>query len=410
MLPNEKQDNNHINCNVSQIHLVRAIACIGVVVTHARFVLWSGGQAYLEQHPLAQWSWYEFPVFFFDLVTSLGRPRVFFFFLLSGFFLQYSTRTAFCPKAFLRHRFLRLYPAYLIATLVAVAVFYVALTHINPALATGSEREFNGLLRRGAANMSWGSFRDTLLFIRPATVAFAATPHFLSMLHEVVFCLLFPFYHRLSVRKRLALTGTVLVLGWTVNSLLIQAQLFFLLGMLGYDFFSRGYRLPWLLPNWAYYGAFSCLYLATYGAGKLGWFWSACVPMVGLAFLLFDFILTRPIRVPKLCVFISRASYAIYLNHFWALLLYYAVLSRLTGELVFYSRWPYYSGVLVAVLLSLPAYWLVDKRVGAYVAQLKSPLTPLAQPLSPPTPQTAYPIGRQAYAAPDTISSQVAIY
>jgi peptidoglycan/LPS O-acetylase OafA/YrhL len=403
MLLNKKQDNISINYNIYQIHLVRAIACIGVVITHARFVLWSGGQAYLEHYPLAHWRWYEFPLFFFDLATSLGRPRVFFFFLLSGFFLQYSARTKFCTKAYLRHRFLRLYPAYLAATLVTVAVFYVALTYINPVLTTGSEREFNELLRHGAANMSWGPFRDTLLFIRPATVAFAATPHFWSMPHEVVFCLLFPFYHRLSVRKRLMLVGTVLVLGWTANSLLIQTQLFFLLGMLGYDFFSLGYRLPWLLPNWAYYGAFLCLYLATYGIGKLGWFWLSCVPMVGLAFLLFDFVLTRPIRVPKVCVFISKASYAIYLNHFWALLLYYAVLSRFTGELVFYNRWPYYSGVLVAVLLSLPAYWLVDKRIGAYLGQLKlqpvqalQSLAPLAVAKLPSTPQPVSSFGHQA--------------
>jgi peptidoglycan/LPS O-acetylase OafA/YrhL len=379
----QNQYNTSINYNISQMHLIRAIACIGVVITHARFVLWSGGQAYLERYPLAYWKWYEFIFFFFDLVTSLGTPRVFFFFLLSGFFLQYSTRAVFCTKAFLLHRFLRLYPAYLAATIAAVSVFYVVLTQINPALATGSGREFNVLIRACASSLSWVNFRNTLLFIRPATVDFAVTPHFWSMLHEVVFCLLFPLYHRLSIRKRIVLTSVVLVIGWTTNSLLIQSQLFFLLGMLCYDFFSKGYRLPWLLPNWTYYGAFLLLYLATYGLGKLGWFWLACVPMVALTFLLFDFVLTRPIHVPRVCVFISKASYAIYLNHLWALLLYYAVLSRFTGVLVFYSRWPYYSGVLIAVLLSLPSYWLVDKRIGSYMTNLKLRSSyQLVQPLS----------------------------
>ena len=366
--------------NTSQLHLVRAIACIGVVITHAKFVLWSGGQAYLERYPSVNWNWYEFPLFFLDLITSLGTPRVFFFFLLSGFFLQYSARKNFTVASFLRHRFLRLYPTYLAATLAAVVVFYVVLTYVNPELTTGSEREFNGLLRRGAANMSWWALRDTLLFIRPVTVAFAATPHFWSMLHEAVFCLLFPLYHHLSVRGRAALTGAVVVVGWTAGNMLIQAQLFFLVGMLSYDFFSRGYRLPWSLPKWVYYVAFLGLYLVTYGAGKLGWHWTASLLMIGLALLLFEFLLTRPLRLPRACVFLSKASYAIYLNHLWALLLYYGLLSRLTGTLVFYSRWPYYSGVLVAVALSLPSYWLVDKRMGAYLAKLKKPQLGSASP------------------------------
>lgn len=378
-----------VKCHVHQLHLVRAVACLGVVLTHARYVLWSGGQAYLAHHPVAKWDWYEFPAFFLDLVTSLGPTRVFFFFILSGFFLQHSARQQLRVRSFLRHRFLRLYPAYLGATLMALAVFYLSLTFINPLLATGSPREFNGMLHTAAAAMSWQGLWHTLLFIGH-NAPFAATPHFWSMQHEVVFCLLFPLYHRLAVRERAALAGVALLAGSLAGSLLVQAQVFFLLGMLFYDFFSRGYRLPFQLARWGYAGALGSLYLVTYAVAKQG-LWLACVPMVLFASLLFNFILTQAIGVPRFCVFISKASYTIYLNHMWGLLLFYALLSRLTGELVFYSRWPYYCGALVAVLLSLPAYWLVDKRIAAYLSQLKqqAALPALPLPARPAAPRPA---------------------
>jgi peptidoglycan/LPS O-acetylase OafA/YrhL len=223
---------------------------VGVVLTHARFVLWSGGQEYLKQYPIKQWAWYEFPLFSWIWLPPSAR-RVFFFFILSGFFLQYSGRKNFSVGSFLHARFLRLYPAYLAAILAALAVFYLVLAYINPLLATASGREFNVLLHKAAADLSWTSLGHTLFFVSRDS-AFAATHHFWSMLHEVVFCLLFPVYHRLSVRGRVVLAGVVLVVGWMVNSLVIQSQLFFLLGMLFYDCLARGYRLPYRFPKWAY--------------------------------------------------------------------------------------------------------------------------------------------------------------
>ena len=54
----------------------------------------------------------------------------------------------------------------------------------------------------------------------------------------------------------------------------------------------------------------------------------------------------------------------------WALLLYYAVLSRVSGELVFYSRWPYYTGAILAVIGSLPGYYFVEKPALAYLQRV----------------------------------------
>jgi peptidoglycan/LPS O-acetylase OafA/YrhL len=380
--------------NVSQLHIVRAIACLGVVVAHAKFILWSGGSAYLSHYPMTQWAWHEFPLFALDLLTSLGVARVFFFFILSGFFLQHSARRGFAVGAFLRTRFWRLYPPYVAATLVSVAVFYGSLTYINAGLATASGREFNQLLLHAAHDLSWTGLAHTLLFMK-RDVAFAASAHFWSMLHEVLFCLLFPLYRRLPVAGRAGLAGLLLVVGWGCGSLLLQAQLFFVLGMLFHDIFSYGYRVPWRLPVAGCGLIFAGLYLLTYALSKAGWLGLACLPLALLAFLLLDFFLTRTVRVPRLLAAISKASYAIYLNHMWALLLYYAVLSRLTGELVYHSRWPYYSGVLVALLLSAPFYRLIDRRIAAGQRRQYLPPAPQAVVARLPLPQAAVPAVRR---------------
>ena len=106
---------------VAQLHIFRAIAALGVVLTHARFVLWSGGEAYIAKFPVQKWGLFEYPLFFSDLITSLGPQRVYLFFILSGFFAQYSIRNRFSLPNYLRKRFLRLYPACIAATILVLS-------------------------------------------------------------------------------------------------------------------------------------------------------------------------------------------------------------------------------------------------------------------------------------------------
>ena len=97
---------------------------------------------------------------------------------------------------------------------------------------------------------------------------------------------------------------------------------------------------------------------------------------MALAFLAMEFLLTRTIRVPRAVTWFSKVSYSVYLNQMWVLLLYYAVLSRISGELVFYSRWPYYTGAILAIIGSLPGYYLIEKPALAYLERISmSPWT-----------------------------------
>lgn len=78
--------------------------------------------------------WAAFGVFMFHMnnvaplpifpVLRYGNYGVMFFFLLSGFVLTWSARPNVSPATFWWRRFSRIYPAYLVALLIAIPVFY----------------------------------------------------------------------------------------------------------------------------------------------------------------------------------------------------------------------------------------------------------------------------------------------
>jgi peptidoglycan/LPS O-acetylase OafA/YrhL len=52
-----------IEKRISQIHAVRGFAALLVVIAHAKFPFWIGGQEYIKKYPMSTWSWYEYPIF-----------------------------------------------------------------------------------------------------------------------------------------------------------------------------------------------------------------------------------------------------------------------------------------------------------------------------------------------------------
>ena len=354
---------------VAQLHFLRAIAAGGVVLTHARFVLWSGGTAYIEKFPAHTWDLGDYLLFFADMITSLGEQRTFLFFMLSGFFIKYSVRNGFSLPGYFCKRLLRIYPALLVATLLAGVVLYVAVVYVNPAICTNSLREYNSRLVAGFEGLTLVSLLSTLCCSNRGEY-FGLSAQFWSLKHEVIFYLIFPLYNLLSFRHLFILLAIGTVLSAASGSHTVFCQLFFLVGMLFYQGYERGLRLPCSSPAWLYYSAFAGLYLSIYLLSKYNYSYSASLLMVVLTFLALEFLLARSIRVPRAVAWFSQVSYSVYLNHMWALLLYYAVLSRVSGELVFYSRWPYYTGAILAVIGSLPGYYFVEKPALAYLQRV----------------------------------------
>ena len=360
---------------VAQLHIFRAIAAIGVVLTHAKFILWSGGGAYIAKFPVHTWNPVEYPLFFLDLISSLGEQRVYLFFILSGFFIKYSVRGSFSLPSYLCKRLMRIYPAFLAATLLAGIVLYVSVTYINPSIYTDSLREYNSRVVIGFQGLTLLSLLNTLSLSKVGEY-FGLNAQYWSLKHEIVFYLLFPVYNLFTFRRQIGLLSVCLVLAVVSGNPIVFCQLFFLVGMLLYQGFERGLRLPYSLPAWLYYTAFAGLYMGIYLLSKQNYTYLPSLLTVALAFLAMEFLLTRTIRVPRAVTWFSKVSYSVYLNQMWVLLLYYAVLSRISGELIFYSRWPYYTGAILAIIGSLPGYYFIEKPAMAYLERISmSPWT-----------------------------------
>ncbi|MBK8495669.1 MAG: hypothetical protein IPL50_12095 [Chitinophagaceae bacterium] len=89
------------------------------------------------------------------------------------------------------------------------------------------------------------------------------------------------------------------------------------------------------------------------------------------SFFIFDYVLWFVHRKNYLLMKLGDISYSLYLNHLPLLLLTYSVVTLYAGKLVFYNRLPYYSGVIVAVVLTIPLYLLTEKPSISYLKKFR---------------------------------------
>ncbi len=74
--------------NIKNIHIIRGIASLIVVIYHSKFVLWAGGSEYTKivgLHGLT-----DYALFGLDMLSSCGKQSVVLFFLLSAFVITHS--------------------------------------------------------------------------------------------------------------------------------------------------------------------------------------------------------------------------------------------------------------------------------------------------------------------------------
>lgn len=349
---------------------MRGLAAGLVVIYHAKFILWSGGNQYLSQHPRATWSALQYAQFVLDLLSSCGKQCVLLFFILSAFVIRHSARRSFALPTFFRNRVLRIYPPYLVSIGLAALALYVATTYINPALLTPGLREFNTRLIEARNTLTWSSALMALAFLKPGEYIGFNMPYW-SLLHEALFYLLFPLYLRTNVPVKLALMVGCTVGMVATGSSFFYYQLYFLFGLLLYDFFSRGYSLPLNLPRWLYAAAFVGLFLVINGLKHLPHEYYSDITTALLTFLAFEFLLYRAQAVPRSLFWLGDISYSLYLNHMASLILTYAVITRATGQLMLYDRWPYYLGSLVGFGMGALTYYLVERPSVQLLARLK---------------------------------------
>jgi peptidoglycan/LPS O-acetylase OafA/YrhL len=192
-----------------------------------------------------------------------------------------------------------------------------------------------------------------------------------SLGHELIFYLLFPLYNKLNkfstIAAALVLTVLFLITRWEI----FYYQIFFVAGLLLYDYFFHRSSGPAIRNKLLYGIVVALFFVAVNAANKM--VSEKCSDIVTLAFsfFIFDYVLYFIQRKNKWLMRLGDISYSLYLNHLPILLLTYSLITLYTGQLVIYSRAPYYSGVVIAVLLTIPLYKIIEQPSVAFLKKLR---------------------------------------
>jgi len=183
--------------------------------------------------------------------------------------------------------------------------------------------------------------------------------------------LLFPLYNKLkgytTIIAAVVLAALFLITGWSV----FYYQIFFVAGLMLYQYFFNYSKGAVVKNKVLYLAVLAAFFVAVNASNKM--VSEKCSDMVTLvfSFFIFDYILYFIKNKNKWLMKLGDISYSLYLNHLTILLFSYALITLYTGKLVFYSRLPYYSGVIIAVLITIPLYLLMEKPSVAYLKKLR---------------------------------------
>ena len=142
---------------------------------------------------------------------------------------------------------------------------------------------------------------------------------------------------------------------------IVYYQLFFLAGLFLYDYYSKGVRQPVIKNKKLYFVVLLAIYailnlIATQKNENITDLFA-----ILYSFVIFDFILLQKIKPLGILFKLGNISYTLYLNHLSVLLVFYALITLSTGQLIFFDRIYYYTGIILAVALSILFYKLIEK-------------------------------------------------
>ena len=115
---------NKINWQI--INALRGLTALYVVFNHTRGMMFTNTADYIAHgHPKSGWAWWEWLNVVIIQHVNLSTESVILFFILSGFSIAHSLSKNTSYKAFLKRRFIRLYPTYILGILFAIFAFEV---------------------------------------------------------------------------------------------------------------------------------------------------------------------------------------------------------------------------------------------------------------------------------------------
>lgn len=355
--------------NIRYLHIARGLAALLVVFFHSKYVFWVGGAVYHKEVGLH--SIWDYILFSADMLSSCGKECVIVFFILSAFVIKHSFSSHhYNWMNFYKLRLIRIYWPFLFSLALSIAVLLIAVNYINPDIYTRSLRGYNERLSDAYNGFSFGQVIKTIFFIDKGEYA-GFNYAYWSLGHELIFYLLFPIYNKLN-KYTAFLTAIVFTVLFLITGFeIFYYQIFFMAGLQLYNYFSDFSSGPVITNKIFYLFILSGFFIVVNLTNRMVSEKASDMVTLIFSFFIFDYVLWFVKRKNTLLMKLGDISYSLYLNHLPLLLLTYSVITLYAGKLVFYSRVPYYSGVLVAVLLTIPLYLLTERPSIIYLKKLR---------------------------------------
>lgn len=333
--------------NIASLNIVRAVTAFIVVVYHAKFILWCGGNAFLSNEGFK--NWFDYPLFALDMLSSNGEPIVVCFFILSGFVITHSFRKSnYSNFKFYLIRLTRIYIPFLNSILISILAIVLAY-YVNPKIFNLNIREYNTRLVYAWNNLNVTSFFQSF-FLTKEKEYIGLNFVYWSLLHEVVFYFIYPLYNVIKSKGRILLFLLMTIFFLMTKNSVIYYQLYFLIGIFIYDFFTLQKENKTIvnskLLNLLLIAVFYLLMTISF---IKEWKITADIFSTLMSFFAFDYLLTHIQKPNKVFSKLSDFSYTLYLNHLAVLLVLYAVFSKIINKEIFFERYYYYIGVILAV-------------------------------------------------------------
>ncbi|TYZ11910.1 acyltransferase [Hymenobacter lutimineralis] len=359
------------------LHALRGFCAFYVVIFHAKFILWSGGQQYLQAFPRSGWGIKDYAAFAVDMLSSAGYEMVIFFFVLSGFFIHYAQQRKYRgPKDFYLNRVVRIYPPFLVSLVLAALALTVLATQVPQVLQPEAGRELNQTL-----TTAWQELRQfnlvgalrSLAFLKLGEQYLGHNTVYWSLLPEALFYLLVPFVLR---TPRIYYVLSVISYGVGVllerfgygglSTSMLQYNLFFAMGVALYDVVVQTAVVEQVrrLPRWLVWLGLAGMLLVLIGLALVKFKIAAALVSAVLAVVAVLALLAGHVSAKNLLVRVLHRlgvySFSLYLYHFPLLLLCYGMLVSATGQLFWYQRY-YLLIVPVVALVCYALYWLTER-------------------------------------------------
>lgn len=352
----------------SLLDQLRGLAALGVVIGHARGVLFVGGARLSKLIPQAEWSLLDKAALSLLSLTRLGPEYVVLFFVLSGFSIAYSLNERPVLKEFYLRRLVRLYPTYLGALLWAIAVFLITLNW-RPDFYSGVYDHVS--FDRLAESRNFLDFRVVVgnLLYMPTGILIGP---FWSLTFEVIFYALAPLFivnRRAYYFMSLAAYGLGFVsFGWDsgkeniIRDFIFSYNIYFMIGIAAFYNWKR-LRGMLNLRTFPLSIIIASIFLASvvldYKLGGIGRL-SSMLFAVGAVLLMVN-VHTHDWRSPIL-ISIGNMSYTLYVTHFASMILLLAIVHQFVPPPYILSKTLWMLGVPFAFGPAFVFYRLIEKR------------------------------------------------